>query len=522
MDIFDDSEIDIASMLQKARREMDDSTWRHTFRKIDFMNFSPKQKSALNSQASALYLKTNNQFGKTTAATGIVVFQTTQEFPPWFTGWRQPKLNLVRPHSMVVWCLAPNWQMARDGIASKILGDYASGQIGQGLMPAENIVSVQAARGIAGAIDSVVIRRKDATTAVIRFKTYEQGREALQSESVDLIIADEMPTDMGLWNELLARLSATSGIIWLTATPRRQQSPIAQWYKEPGHPERQTITATIDDTTHLSETQRSEMKARFANNPAEAATRLYGQDYAGGGNIFTIPPEAITFECGPERLQAFGSSRYHHILGLDPNHGGASPSAHPTGAVQCAYDHYSDTFYVLDAIRFPGGTALDTIVARIRDWELGDARVAWGAAENQTAFGTSESIAQIYKRKGLNMLHNHATVDGNPGGGVALEPALTLMQEAFAARKLQVASHLHEWLDEYCSYERDEKNAVIKVRDDLLDATRYAFLMRKHARHCDGEKRPFGNYNNDRNRERNTGVGGGMCLGLDFDIFTGR
>ena len=242
---FEDEKIDVVGIVERRKKILSDQDYRRTYRAHDFVNYSPKQKELLNSQATALYAKTSNQFGKTQAAAGMITFQTTQEFPPWFEGWKQPKLNLVRPHSMVVWCFAPTWQMMRDGLQSRLLGDIAAGLVGTGTIPAENIINVQNARGIAGAVDSVTIKRKDGTTAVIRFKSYEQGREAAQSEAVDFIICDEMPTDMGLWSELLARLSATSGRIWLTATPRKQQSAIALWFKEAGHAERQTITATI-------------------------------------------------------------------------------------------------------------------------------------------------------------------------------------------------------------------------------------------------------------------------------------
>lgn len=510
-----DAEVDVSAMLQKARQGTDDRTYRQTYRQIDFINFSPKQRSALNCPASALYLKTGNQFGKTTAATGMVVFQTTQEFPSWYAGWRQPKLNLSRPHSMVVWCLAPNWQMARDGIASKILGDYASGQIGQGLMPAENIVSVQAARGIAGAVDSVVIRRKDGTTAVIRFKTYEQGREALQSESVDVIIADEMPTDMGLWNELLARLSATSGIIWLTATPRRQQSLIAQWYKEPGHPERQTITATLDDAAHLSDEQRAAMKARYANNPREAATRLYGEDYQGGGLVFDTPMIEIAFERDPTTFPSW----FKWIIGFDPGHGGLSEQAHPAAAVECCWDPHSSTLYVVDCLRLDRPSPAD-LAAAILDWECGDAPVAWGRAEHQGVAGTAKTYAQMYKELGLHMLPIHAQFRD---GGDGLEPGLSMMQQMFASGKLKVAKHLDQWWEEFVSYERDEKTGKpIPLRDDLMAATRYAVMMaERSARVLSGERSADGGRSLDAWRRQNES--GGMCKGIDnWDIFTGR
>ncbi len=505
---FDD-EVDITAVLQKARQGTDDRTYRQTYRKIDFINFSPKQRAALNCLASALYLKTGNQFGKTTAATGMVVFQTTQEFPQWFTGWRQPKLNLSRPHSMVVWCLAPNWQMARDGIASKILGDYASGQIGQGLMPAENIVSIQAARGIAGAVDSVVIRRKDGTTAVIRFKTYEQGREALQSESVDLIIADEMPTDMGLWNELLARLSATSGVIWLTATPRRQQSLIAQWYKEPAHPERQTITATLDDAEHLTDEQRAAMKARYANNPLEARTRLYGEDYAGGGLVFDVPMSEIAYLRDPADFPEW----FKWIIGFDPGHGGQSEQAHPAAAVECCWDPNSSALYVVDCLRLDRPLP-ETLAASILQWECGDAPVAWGHGENQGVAGTNETYAAMYRRLGLRMLREHAQFEG---GGYSLEVGLSLMRQMMADGKLKVAKHLDDWWEEFHSYERDEKTGKpIPIRDDLMAATRYAVMMApRHAKTLLGERSADGGRALDIWRRQNES--GKQALGVNFD-----
>ena len=103
----DEPGIDFQTVVRRAKIEMEDAEWRRTYRVLDFMTFSPKQTLALNSTASALYLKTNNQFGKTTVAAAMAVFHATGEYPPWYTGWRPPKLNLIRPHSFVAWALAP-------------------------------------------------------------------------------------------------------------------------------------------------------------------------------------------------------------------------------------------------------------------------------------------------------------------------------------------------------------------------------------------------------------------------------
>ena len=47
--------------------------------------------------------------------------------------------------------------------------------------------------------------------------------------------------------------------------------------------------------------------------------------------------------------------------------------------------------------------------------------------------------------------------------------------------KFKVASHLSEWFKEKATYLYKEDGNVTKERDDLLDATRYAYIMRRYA-----------------------------------------
>jgi phage terminase large subunit-like protein len=394
--------------------------------------------------------------------------------------------------------------MLRDGLQSRILGDVASGQVGTDIMPAENIVSLQMARGIAGAVDSTVIRRADGTTAVIRFKTNDQGREAAQSESVDFVVCDEMPTDMGLWSELLARLSATSGRIWLTATPRKQQSAIAHWFKEADHPERQVITATIADAAHLTDTMRQEMIDRFKNNPAEANTRLWGMDFAGGGQIFNTPMADYVATFDPADFPSY----YKWIIGLDPSHGGLSESAHPAGAVLCCLNPDSQTLFVCDTIRLRNALP-ETLVRSILAWPQGDAPVAWGAAENQGIGGAPQTYAQMFKGLGLNTLREHSQFKT---GGYALEPSLDLIEQMMAGGKLKIHRRCADLFEEIQGYERDETSGKpIALRDDLIAALRYAVLSMRFAKVLDPE-RP-----GHRGIYRGVPIGQGLRRGRDAD-----
>ena len=54
---------------------------------------------------------------------------------------------------------------------------------------------------------------------------------------------------------------------------------------------------------------------------------------------------------------------------------------------------------------------------------------------------------------------------------------LTVMQ----AGRFKVMAHLKEWFEEYRDYYRED-GIIVKEREDLMCATRYAYMMRRHAR----------------------------------------
>jgi hypothetical protein len=320
------------------------------------------------------------------------------------------------------------------------------------------------------------------------------------------VLCDELPTDMGLWLELLARLSATSGLAWLTATPRHQQSEIVAWFREPGHPERQTIVMTIDEAAHLSDQQRAEMRARYANNAAEAATRLYAADYAGGGLIFQTSPGVFVEDRHTADIIPVWA---RWIIGLDPNRGGLSESAHPAAAVLCWWDDMNRTLHVHDCLRLKNALP-EVLVASILKWEQGDAPVAWGAAETQGVGGAAETYAQMFKRLGLRMLPTHATLDG----GTALAPQIDLMESMLAGGKLKIGKTCRDLLEEIAMWERDESGKPIAVKDDLIAALRYAVMMAaKHSRGLDPD-RPRYHGMGQRRQQRPR-----QAIGVEFDVF---
>ena len=85
------------------------------------------------------------------------------------------------------------------------------------------------------------------------------------------------------------------------------------------------------------------------------------------------------------------------------------------------------------------------------------------------------------------MLREHATwEDGGNGVWAGIMELNNLMKTG----RFKVVSSLVEWFEEFRQYHTKTtaggKSEIVKVKDDLLDATRYSYMMRRHAiRVCD-------------------------------------
>ncbi len=76
--------------------------------------------------------------------------------------------------------------------------------------------------------------------------------------------------------------------------------------------------------------------------------------------------------------------------------------------------------------------------------------------------------------------------------------------------------------EEILNYHRDEDYKIVRLRDDLISAVRYAFMMRRKGKalvECEGYGRApgVGDYPMaGRNHEPQ------LARGIDFDVFTGQ
>jgi phage terminase large subunit-like protein len=357
--------------------------------------------------------------------------------------------------------------MVRDGLQTILFGDVIGGHVGSGLLPRDSIISIQMGRGIAGQIDYAVIKRDDGLLCKIGFKTYEQGRAAVQAEPVSLVVCDELLDDLAMWNELIARTTATQGIIRMTATERLQSSPVALWFRDNAAPDCITITGSVDDADHLTAEEKAAIKSSYKSE-AELKTRYYGLPFQGGGSVFTTPISQVMERMEPGLFPVY----YKYGIALDLSHFGRGENSSQFAVVFMAYDPMTKVIYLFDCFKMRG--IVEEHVARIRNAN-GDGIVVFWPHDGTQGQADGGNIMLLYKKAGLRMYNEHATFEGE--GGYNFESGIALIDSLLSTGRLKVASHLIAWRDEYLAYERDEDGHVIKRMDDLMSATRIGCMM---------------------------------------------
>lgn len=237
------------------------------------------------------------------------------------------------------------------------------------------------------------------------------------------------------------------------------------------------IRATIDDAVpHIyTREQADEIAAGYPEHEREA--REQGIPTLGSGRVFPIQDSDILWEYQelPRHFVWIGGMDF----GWD----------HPSAFVKCAWDRDSDAFYVCNAYKRRQQTPLihSGTVKPWGDW----LPWAWPPDALQHEKGSGRQLADQYRETGLNMLQDHATF---PDGTNSVEAGVLEILEAMQTGRWKVARHLVEWLDEFRTYHRKD-GKIVKVMDDLLDATRYAWMMRREAVKQGGKTLAPLNYN---------------------------
>ena len=390
--------------------------------------------------------------GKTLAASMELAMHLTGRYSEWWPGrrWNRP-IN--------AWAASETAQTTRDNIQRLMLGRV--GAEGTGSVPGNSIIGKTAARGVSGLVDTVRIRHATGGVSTLTFKTYDQGRERWQGETLDIVAFDEEPPE-DIYMEGLTRTSATGGRVWLTFTPLLGMSEVVRRFLFAHSPDRADINMVIEDAAHYTQEERAAIIASYPAHERDARTK--GIPILGSGRIFPVVEESIAFD--PFGMPAYWPSIAALDFGWD----------HPTACVWGRWDRDADTVYIYDAYRVKEATpVIHSAAIKARgDW----IPVAWPHDGLQHSKDSGKPLADQYRAQGLAMLPEHAQhIDGTIG----VEAGLMDMLDRMYTGRLKVARHLADWWEEFRLYHRKE-GKVVKEGDDLMSATRYLCMSLRFAR----------------------------------------
>lgn len=405
-----------------------------------------------------------NQAGKTWSAGFETAMHLTGRYPDWWQGRTWSK-------AVAGWAAGVTSEVTRDSVQRVLTGRINA--IGTGAIPADAIKDKSMKRGVADALDTVVVRHGgggdlQAGESLLGFKSYDQGREKFQAETLDFVWLDEEP-DEEIYTESLTRTNATGGIVYMTFTPLKGMTGTVKRFLITKPDGTSVTTMTIYDAGHYTPEQR---KAIIASYPAhEREARTMGIPTLGSGKIFPIEESTIRIE--PFQIPP----HWAQIGGLDFGYD------HPSAAVKLAWDRDDDCVYVIACHRAREQTPL-LFTPAIKAW--GDwLPWAWPHDGLQHDKGSGLQLKEQYKTQGLNMLEDKAThppADGEDEGtgGNGVEAGIMDMLDRMQTGRWKVFANLNDWFEEFRLYHRKD-GKIVKLDDDLMSASRYANMMKRFA-----------------------------------------
>jgi phage terminase large subunit-like protein len=395
-----------------------------------------------------------NQLGKTLAGGFEAAMHATGRYPEWWQGKRFDGPTIA-------WAAGVTGKSTRDNPQRVLLGQL--GEHGTGAIPKDALANVVNARGVPGLVEMIEVKHVSGGISRIGLKSYEEGREKWQGPTLDWVWLDEEPP-LPIYTEGLTRTNVTLGPVWMTFTPLLGMSEtVGRFLLDPSAAgARHVTTMTIDDAEHYTPEQRAAISATYP--PHEREARLNGTPALGSGRIFPVTEESIAIDALPI------ATHWPQIGGLDFGWD------HPTAAIKLAWDRDADIVYVTATYRVREATPLIHAGA-LKPWGK---NLAWawphdGLAHDKTS---GEQLAEAYRKHGLELLPEKAEFDDGTSG---VEAGLFMMLERMQTGRLKVFKHLSDWFEEFRLYHRED-GRVVKLRDDLISATRYALMCLRFAK----------------------------------------
>lgn len=441
-----------------------------------------KQLEFHNSKALERVMSGANQSGKTYCGCMEASIHATGLYPDWWEGHRlEPVYNEDRDEwELNIWVLGTDSLTVRDSLMSKIIGtarkDFTNGFIHRDFI---DVDSRQMKNGTTGLVDNIKVRHASGKECTLFFRSYEQGRENLQSATIHLVYTDEEPPELVI-GELKARLTATGGLFYMAFTPLSGMTKLVQEFWRGDDPDKFLVCLSMYEAGHMTEEKIRMAEKRYASlSLAERNARMFGIPSMGSGMVFPIEDETLVGEL-PDPVP----DHWLWINGMDFGRG-----EHPQAHVYFVVDPGTDTMYMYDCEQSVNKSVAENASSLRRRgtwiptaWPhdlLKDSGLGSGNSRNPSE---GSRYKDLYESEGLEMCHEHARLLTEDGKKSALvETGLIEMRRLMVEGRFKVSAKCREWFDQKAIYRYGPDNKPVKEDDHLLDASRYATVMRRYA-----------------------------------------
>lgn len=441
---------------------MEAEQYLRTYERAKFFDPYPTQRKFIDASADhfELLLSAGNGTGKTETGAYVTACHLTGEYPPWWQGrrWNRP---------IDAWVCGKSSEALREAAQLKLCGRLGEDDWGTGMIPRRCLLKVEKARGIASGIDHLEIRHVSGGVSHLYFKQYTQEPENWQGPRLDLVWFDEEPRTLEHYAEAIARLMGRNGLSYLTFTPLAGPTEVVKRFIDDSEPTRAYFTMSMDEAAHIGAEEKARKYREYPPNERDA--RYHGRISLGEGAVFEVPESDLVFDLGSlSQVPAHWVKIWGIDFGID----------HPFAAALYAWDRETDDHYILAEIRMRDAIPLQHADAMRRI--AANVPVAWPRDGHQREKSSGKPLAQSYREFGLQMLNEPACFPP-PAGGYSLYAGVTEMHNLMQARRWHVNRTCRDWFSEYRMYHfRDGK--IVPRDDDLLSASRYAYMMRRRAK----------------------------------------
>lgn len=411
-----------------------------------------------------------NQIGKSYTGTVIDAIHLLGDYPD---DWEGHRFDFP-PHC---WALGYSMEKTRDLLQSALFGDYVEGAFTGGLVPKNRILSWESATGTPNAMRTVRVEHAKGVST-IQFWSYSQGQHAIMGDVVDWFHIDEEPRDQAIRPQVLTRSTngdkGRGGRGIYTFTPENGRTDLVIQFMDTPSSAQFFMQKGWHDAPHITPEKAERMLKQFPEHQRDMRTK--GVPMLGHGRIYDISDEMIT--CEPFDVP----NHWFVIGGMDFGYD------HPQAHIQLVEDRDTGTIYITKAWKASKVSANDAWGA-VKDWQEG-IPVSWPHDGLQNEKGRDDATQQKvhYERAGFKMLPSMATwpdiPDGKGGmktGGNSVEHGIYEILDLMRKGKFKIFKGMFEVLDEVRQYHRNDKGKIVKSFDDLIDAIRYAYMMRRFA-----------------------------------------